>query len=101
MIPYDRGADRLPNRAYWWRGTGSADRALRSDAFRPPRRAPAYVRSGFGLLPIPLLERRLQRTQFIPIDRVLIRPLRPWARQMPPRSRAISACATSGEISQA
>ena len=25
----------------------------------------------------------------------------PWARQMPPRSRAISACATSGEISQA
>jgi hypothetical protein len=28
MIPYDRGADRLPNRAYWWRGTGSADRAL-------------------------------------------------------------------------
>jgi hypothetical protein len=29
MIPYDRGADRLPNRAYWWHGTGSADRALR------------------------------------------------------------------------
>jgi hypothetical protein len=25
MITYDRGADRLPNRAYWWRGTGSAD----------------------------------------------------------------------------
>ena len=34
---------------------------------------------GFGLLPIPLLERRLQRTQFIPIHRVLIRPLRRWA----------------------
>ena len=28
-------------------------------------------------------------------------PFRPWARQMPPRSRAISTCATSGEISQA
>lgn len=26
--PLDRGADRLPNRAYWWRGTGLADRAL-------------------------------------------------------------------------
>ena len=31
MIPYDRGADRLPNRAYWWRGTGSAGRALRRE----------------------------------------------------------------------
>jgi hypothetical protein len=24
--PYDPGADRLPNRAFWWRGTGSPDR---------------------------------------------------------------------------
>jgi hypothetical protein len=29
-IPHDPGANRLPNRAYWWRGTGSPDRALRS-----------------------------------------------------------------------
>jgi hypothetical protein len=83
-------------------GAAQAQRIGRSGAMLLGRlSAPAYVRSGFGLLPIPLLERRLQRTQFIPIDRVLIRPLRPWARQMPPRSRAISACATSGEISQA
>jgi predicted cobalt transporter CbtA len=26
--PHDPGADRLPNRAYWWRGTGSPERAL-------------------------------------------------------------------------
>jgi hypothetical protein len=31
MIPYSRGADRLPNRAYWSRGTGSSDRALRRE----------------------------------------------------------------------
>ena len=31
MIPYDPGADRLPSRAYWWRGTGSPDRALRRE----------------------------------------------------------------------
>jgi hypothetical protein len=25
MIPSDPGVDRLPSRAYWWRGTGSPD----------------------------------------------------------------------------
>ena len=41
MIPYDRGADRLPNRAYWWRGTGLADRALRRELMLLQRRLAA------------------------------------------------------------
>ena len=41
MIPYDRGADRLPNRAYWWRGTGLADRALRRELMPLRRRLAA------------------------------------------------------------
>jgi hypothetical protein len=41
VIPYDRGADRLPNRAYWWRGTGSADRALRGELMLLQRRLAA------------------------------------------------------------
>jgi len=31
MILYDPGADRLPDRGYWWRGTGSPDRAVRRE----------------------------------------------------------------------
>jgi hypothetical protein len=43
MIPYDRGADRLPNRAYWWRGTDSADRAPRRKLMLLQRRLAALL----------------------------------------------------------
>ena len=38
MILYDPGTDRLPNRAYWWRGTASPDRAVRRKLMHSRRR---------------------------------------------------------------
>jgi hypothetical protein len=41
MIHYDPGLNRLPYRAYGWRGTGSPDRALRRELMLLPRRTAA------------------------------------------------------------
>jgi hypothetical protein len=38
MIPYDPAQIEMRNRAYWWRGTGSPDRAVRRELMLLRRR---------------------------------------------------------------